>query len=117
MATRIDVDMFTARIKAKRAGMGLRETANQVGKISASTLSRVENGKIPDTETFLRICDWLGESPDMFIISDQQSARGDTMELIEAHLRADKSLDEESAEAIAKMLRAAYNVNRRNNDA
>ncbi len=117
MTTRIHVDMFTARIKAKRAGMGLRETANQIGKISASTLSRVENGKIPDTETFLRICDWLGELPDTFIISDQQSAGGDTMEIIEAHLRADKSLDEASAEAIAKMLRAAYNVNRRDNDA
>jgi len=117
MATRIDVDMFTARIKAKRAGMGLRETANQIGNISASTLSRVENGKIPDTETFLRICDWLEESPDTFIISDQQSTGGATIEVIEAHLRADKNLDEESADAIAKMLRAAYNVNRRDKDA
>jgi hypothetical protein len=39
------------------------------------------------------------------------------MEVIEAHLRADKNLDETSAEAIAKMLRAAYNVNRRDKDA
>jgi hypothetical protein len=39
------------------------------------------------------------------------------MEIIEAHVRADKNLDEESSEAIAKMLRAAYNVNRRENDA
>lgn len=28
--------------------------------ISKATLSRIENGKTPEIDTFLKICDWLG---------------------------------------------------------
>ena len=52
------VDLPTA-IKHKRAGMGIRETAKQVG-ISPTTLSKVENGHIPDAKTQAKLCDWLG---------------------------------------------------------
>jgi transcriptional regulator with XRE-family HTH domain len=41
-------------IAAKRGGRGVRATAIDVG-ISAATLSRIENGHMPDLETFAKI--------------------------------------------------------------
>ena len=41
------IESLARRIQEKRAGMGVRETAKEVG-ISPATLSRVENKKVPD---------------------------------------------------------------------
>jgi len=38
-----------------------RQAAMQIG-ISASTLSRIEKGKLPDADTFLKICDWINRN-------------------------------------------------------
>ncbi|MCI0560083.1 MAG: helix-turn-helix domain-containing protein [Nitrososphaera sp.] len=123
MGTRLVVENLAALVKAKRGERGLRETAEEIGEISASTLSRIEQGKIPDLDTFMRLCDWLQVAPDQFF----QGAPGEksfseasnipvlspsmsTPELIEVHLRADKELDPETAEALANMVKAAYNA-------
>lgn len=106
---------FTALLKAKRADKSLRETAREIGEISASTLSRIENGKVPDMETFLSLCDWMGVEPEQFLKKEdgEQYVEPTTPEIIEAHLRADKNLDQTTAKAIAEMVRAAYQLNRR----
>ncbi len=44
----------------------LREAATQSG-VSASTLSRVSNGKAPDLETFRKLCLWLDLSADRLL--------------------------------------------------
>ena len=118
MGSYLDMDILTAYLKARRGEMGLREAANQIGEISASTLSRIENGKVPDMETFLRLCDWIGLPSDTFLIhSDDDASTASTPEIIEAHLRADRDLDPDTAEAIAKMVKSAYELNRRKQDA
>ncbi len=53
----IRIDQLAARIQAHRAGKGIREAAREVG-VSPATLSRVENGKVPDLETFSKV--WHG---------------------------------------------------------
>lgn len=119
MATQIDMETFVARLRAKRGDRGLREIAEEIGELSASTLSRIENGKVPDLDIFLRLCDWIGTSPDDFLISssDKQNISPNTLEIIEAHLRADKNLDEKTAKAIAEMVKSAYQLNRRDTHA
>ena len=53
-------------------------------------------------------------SPDIFLKkNDENSTLASTPEVIEAHLRADRDLDDDTAEAIAKMVRSAYELNRR----
>ena len=49
--------MFTTMATEKRR-IGVREFAKQAG-ISAATLSRIENGKPPDIETFFKLCFWM----------------------------------------------------------
>ncbi len=120
MPSRLAVEQLAALVKAKRGKKGLREVAKEIGGISPSTLSRVEQGKMPDVDTFTKICDWLGVAPDEFFQSDIQEASAEsaipippgasTADAIEVYLRADKELDPETAEALAEMVRAAYNA-------
>ncbi len=110
----IDIHKLAALVRTKRGKRGLRETAQEIGGISISTLSRVEQGKIPDIGTFLRICRWLGVSPEQLVsdavhVDPQEPAPTvSTPEMIVAHLRADRTLDPHTAEALSTMIRLAY---------
>jgi len=47
MSASLDTQKFSEMIKSKRGKIGLRQLATEIG-ISASTLSRVEQGNLPD---------------------------------------------------------------------
>lgn len=51
--------------RQKRGNMGIRVAAAEIG-ISPATLSRIENGHIPDMQTLDKICDWIGKDPSNF---------------------------------------------------
>ena len=55
----LDTHNLAVHVKTRQGERGLREIAQEIGEVSPATLSRLENGGIPDIETFLRICDWL----------------------------------------------------------
>jgi len=98
-------------LKAKRGARGLRAVADDIKGVSASTLSRIEQGNVPDLETFMRICDWLGVSADEFRSPDAKLASADDREpeeVIEAHLRADRTLPADAVDALSQMIRFAY---------
>ena len=101
-----DVQKFAAHVRTKRGAQSLREVVGEVKGVSISTLSRIENGKIPDMETFLHICDWLDASPDDFMRSEPtpQELKRSTLEQILLLLRMDTSLDAEVVEALAVLL-------------
>ncbi|HZR41230.1 MAG TPA: UDP-N-acetylglucosamine 1-carboxyvinyltransferase [Ktedonobacteraceae bacterium] len=67
MASFLDTQQLAALLKAKRGDRGLREIAQEIGNVSPATLSRIENGKMLDVETFLSVCDWLQVTPQRFI--------------------------------------------------
>lgn len=114
MNEKINIYKLAALVRTKRGKRGLRETAQEIGEISISTLSRVEQGKIPDLGTFLRLCHWLGISSEQFVseavhVDPQELAPAvSTPEMIVAHLRADRTLDPRTAEALSTMIRLAY---------
>jgi len=115
MTHQIKIEEFASRVREQRGKRGLRETALEIGEISASTLSRIENGNIPDLDSFVRICRWLGVSPDAFIISEtvvdlsaDNAESGSKKSLIKAHLRADRTLDPKTADALVRMIELAY---------
>ena len=110
MAKFLDIPYLAALIKTKRGSRGLREIAQEIGEISPSTLSRIENGKVPDMDTFLRICDWLQVSSEEFIKETQESQENQiaTIDRIEGYLRADRELAPETAEALANLMKIAY---------
>ncbi|MCA1494770.1 helix-turn-helix transcriptional regulator [Ensifer sp. NBAIM29] len=78
-------------------------------KVSASTLTRIAQGKRPDVDTLAALCKWSGLSADDFIDYDaRERRRPEPLAEIVAHLRADKNLKPEGAQAIEVMLKAAY---------
>lgn len=119
MTNTIDTMGLAASLKRKRGKRGLRLVAHEIGDVSAATLSRVEQGKIPDLDTFIKLCSWLEASPDEFILgynrdiqqSDSYSVEVQpktTPEIVAAHLRTDRTLDPDTADALVKMIELAY---------
>lgn len=49
-------------VAEKRGKVGIRATARAIG-LSPATLSRVENGQMPDLANFTKICRWLEVDP------------------------------------------------------
>jgi transcriptional regulator with XRE-family HTH domain len=107
-------------IKRRREelGLSLRDVADVTG-VSASTLSRIENGTgKPDADNIARLTGWLDMPMDR-IMNKQSSAANEvepviyypheaTPEIVEAHLRADKNLSPETANALSELFRVAY---------
>lgn len=117
MSSLMNIRELAAMIRARRGGRGLRQVAEEIGEISASTLSRIEQGKLPDIDTFFRICRWLEVPPERFMAeatSKQEPSPSppgqSTPELVAAHLRADRTLDPKTAEALITMIQLAYSA-------
>lgn len=105
-------------IKRRReeTGLSLRDVAD-VTDVSASTLSRIENGTgKPDADNIARLTGWLDMPIDRVM---NKNAGADvepvvyypheaTPEIISAHLRADRNLTPETAEALSELFRVAY---------
>jgi transcriptional regulator with XRE-family HTH domain len=104
MSNSLDTLKFSEMIKSKRGKTGLRQLATEIG-ISASTLSRVEQGNLPDIDTYIKLCEWLGVSTDYFTTNQNVS---DTQNDVVAHLRADRTLPPATAEALIQMIKIAY---------
>src|SRR4051794_20454455 len=112
MATRhLDVAALYAALDSKRkaADLSWREVANET-EVSPSLFTRMAQGRRPDADAFLALCRWIGLSPDRFHATDDGSspANEDTVAVISSYLRADRALKPRSAEAIERMLQAAY---------
>lgn len=105
MSSALDTKKFSEMIKSKRGTVGLRALASEIG-ISASTLSRIEQGNLPDIDTYLILCNWLKVSPEFFTNSNSETT--DVKSGVIAHLRADKSLPTKTAEALIQMINLAY---------
>lgn len=106
------------RRKREQHGLSLRDVADETG-VSASTLSRIENGTgKPDADNIARLTAWLNVP--MERIMGAPRADGDETaavvyfpqesmpEIVEAHLRADRNLTPETAKALSELFRVAY---------
>lgn len=110
METTLNTELLASMLKEKRGGKGLRAIADEIGNVSFATLSRIELGKIPDIDTFVRICKWLNVSTDTFIIDNLELQQElTTKDRVLAHLRADKTLSKDTANMLIKMIDLAYN--------
>src|SRR5438128_8252677 len=102
--------------RREQHGLSLRDVAEETG-VSASTLSRIENGTgKPDADNIARLTGWL-DMPIDRVMSRQSAKKVEavvyypheaTPEIVEAHLRADKNLTAETANALSELFRVAY---------
>jgi transcriptional regulator with XRE-family HTH domain len=106
------------RRRREELGLSLRDVAAKTS-VSASTLSRIENGTgKPDADNIARLTAWL-DVPMERILSGRDPQADETKavvyypeepvpEIVEAHLRADRNLTPETAAAPSELFRVAY---------
>ena len=103
----------------KRRREELKLSLRDVGdltEVSASTLSRIENGTgRPDADNIARLTQWLDIPVDRLMTHTSANVEPviyypheKTPDIIEAHLRADKDLSPETAKALSELFRVAY---------
>ncbi|HVS20479.1 MAG TPA: helix-turn-helix transcriptional regulator [Pyrinomonadaceae bacterium] len=106
------------RRRREQHGLSLRDVAEETG-VSASTLSRIENGTgKPDADNIARLATWLDMPIERVMHHGNRSASDpkpvvyyphESMpEIVEAHLRADRQLTPETAKALSELFRVAY---------
>jgi transcriptional regulator with XRE-family HTH domain len=91
-------------VKAKRGSEGIRAAASEIG-ISPATLSRIENGHLPDLETFRRICTWLEADP-AAILGFPTPGENSSVPT-EVHFRKQPTQSRKTLEALGEMIAAA----------
>jgi transcriptional regulator with XRE-family HTH domain len=110
MATTLNSELLAGMLKEKRGNKGLREVSKETGGISPATLSRIEQGKIPDVDTFIRLCNWLETTTDTFIVDKKDVSLASNRDRVVAHLRADRELTISTVDMLVQMIDLAYNA-------
>ena len=113
-----DAPGLYAALDSERQSRGLtwKKVAGAAG-ISASTLTRMAQGKRPDVDSLAALLSWAGLSADQFIRRAEDHQQGaNTLTKITAYLRADAELSPSSADAIEKVLRATYELVKRDEE-
>jgi transcriptional regulator with XRE-family HTH domain len=118
--TRVNTAELGTAIRRRREqqGLSLRDVADETG-VSASTLSRIENGTgKPDADNIARLAAWLDMPIERVMHHGHRPANDpkpvvyypheSTPEIVEAHLRADRQLTPQTAKALSELFRVAY---------
>lgn len=94
----------------KRGTRGIRAAAAEAD-VSPATLSRVENGNLPDLATFAKICRWLEVDPARFLGVEQAPA-SHSVDRAVAHFRKKATVSKETATSLGALILAAQRARR-----
>ena len=106
---RFDNDAFFAALDAERQARECtwKQVAEECG-ISASTLTRMSQGKRPDVDGLAALVAWSGLEVDRFVRSSTAKKEPEPLAVISSCLLSDPRLNEEAAVALDQMVKAAY---------
>jgi|SRR5579859_2436045 len=109
--THFDAEAFFAALDAQRQVKKLtwKQVAVETG-VSASTLTRMAQGRKPDVDGLAALLRWSGLKAEDFVITGPKQPQGkaETLAMICSQLRADPHLKREDAEALEAIIRVAY---------
>jgi transcriptional regulator with XRE-family HTH domain len=101
--------LYEALDAERRArNLNWKAVADQSG-VSASTLTRMAQGKRPDVDGLAALTTWSGLRADDFIRSDNEAPEAQPLAMVSTYLRADKTLTDKDADALQAVIQAAYN--------
>lgn len=106
MATSTWLGSLGSLVLEKRGKVGVRATAADIG-ISPATLSRIENGHVPDLANFQKICEWLEVDPADVLGFDITSMKRPQ---VSVHFRKTRTMAPETSAALAEMILAAHHA-------
>ena len=106
MKGEFNITGFHAALDAQRIARGLnwKDVSEQSG-VSASTLTRMSQGRRPDVDGLALLLSWSGLDATDFL---PEANRPESLAQITANLRADRNLKPESAKALEDIIKTAY---------
>lgn len=108
MAEKFDNEAFYAALNATRLSrvMTWKDVAEEAG-VSASTLTRIGQGKRPDVDGLASLLSWSGLKAENFI-RDGDESEAEPLARITALLRADPHLTSGNAQVLEDIVFATY---------
>jgi transcriptional regulator with XRE-family HTH domain len=106
-----DNDAFFAALDSQR--MARKVTWKKVAEestVSASTLTRIAQGKRPDVDSLGALCSWASLTANDFFLSKPENISHtlEPLAQVTTYLRADPNLSKEGAQALEALLKTAY---------
>jgi len=104
-----DAEGFYESLDAERQARRLnwKQVASASG-VSASTLTRMAQGKRPDVDGLAALAAWSGLTVDDFVRTEDERPEPEPLAKIATYLRSDRNLSPEAASALDGMIRATY---------
>lgn len=105
-----DVPALHAALDAERLARNLtwKDVSSRSG-VSASTLTRLSQGRRPDVDSLTALTGWLGMSADHFMgIRPRIFGAGSPLTQISTIIREDPDLNTEAAAALDELVKATY---------
>lgn len=104
-----DASAFYEALDGVRQGkdMNWKEVAAASG-VSASTLTRMAQGKRPDVDGLAALVAWSGLDADDYVRSAEPKPEPEPLGKISTYLRSDKNLSPEAATALDELVKATY---------
>ena len=104
-----DSGAFYAALNATRLARELtwKQVAGESG-VSASTLTRMAQGRRPDVDGLAALATWSGLSTDRFVRPAGNTSDAEPIALISTYLRSDKNLSPRAAAALSEVVKVSY---------
>lgn len=108
-AAEFDVVKFFAALDSARElkKLSWKKVADEA-KVSASTLTRISQGRRPDIDSFGALCGWAGLQGNDFFSGAETPVEAEPLTKLSTYLRADPNLSPDGAKALEAIIRAAY---------
>ena len=106
---RFDRKGFYDALDATRRSRNLnwKQVAAKSG-VSASTLTRMAQGRRPDVDGLAALASWSGLKADDFVRSDAHQSEPEPLAMISTYLKSDPHLTPEAADALDQLVKATY---------
>ena len=105
-----DAEGFYSGLDAQRQSQRLnwKQVAQKSG-VSASTLTRLAQGKRPDVDSLAALLSWSGLKAEDFVTgSEADKGSAEPLAMISTYLRSDPHLSAEAATALDELVKATY---------
>ncbi len=109
-----DAEAFYSALDAQRIAKKLhwKQVAEKSG-VSASTLTRMAQGRRPDVDSLASLLNWSGLDANEFVRVEPEPGRpqesdAEPLAMISTYLRSDPNLSPESATALDELIKATY---------
>lgn len=108
--TQFDVEALQSALDGERIARDLNwKDVSAKSGVSASTLTRLSQGKRPDVDSLTALTHWLGLSADRFMRLPQKGFGGASpLARISSILRDDPNLNKDAATALDQLIKSTY---------